>query len=92
MLGVFLNNDLSFNTLIFSFGKKSRQVCNLLLYAYSGLNNNSLISWYKVYVSSLLDFTSIIYSPYYMYLIDLQENVQRNFTKICLVYVILIML
>ena len=50
MLGVFLNNDLSFNTHIFSFGEKSRQVCNLLIYAYSGLNNNILISLYKVYV------------------------------------------
>ena len=30
---------------------------------------------------SLLYYGSIIYSPYYIYLIDLLENVQRNFTK-----------
>ena len=56
-------------------------MCNLLLRAFHGLNNNIIILLYKVYVRSLLDYASIIYSPYYMYLIDLLENVQRNFTR-----------
>ena len=54
---------------------------NLLLRAFHGLNNNILISLYKVFVRSLLDDASIIYSPYNKYLIDLFENVHRNFTK-----------
>ena len=40
------------------------QMCYLLLYAFSDLNDNILISLYKVYVRSLLDYASIIYSPY----------------------------
>ena len=40
-----------------------------------------MISLYKVYVKSLLDYASIIYSTYYMYLIDFLENAQRNFTE-----------
>ena len=55
---------MSFKTHTFSVVKKSRQMCNLLLYAFSDLNNNILISLYKVYVRSLLDYASIIYSPY----------------------------
>ena len=57
-------------------------MCNLLLRAFHRFNNNIIISLYKVFVRSLLDYASIIYSPYYKYLIDLLENVQRNFTKI----------
>ena len=64
---------------IFSVVKKFREMCNLLFYAFSGFNNNILISLYKVYVRSLLDSTLI--TSYYMYLIDLLENVQRNFNK-----------
>ena len=54
---------------------------NLFLSVFHGLNNNIIISLYKVYVRSLLDYASIIYLPYYMYLIDLLENMQRNFIK-----------
>ena len=55
-------------------------MCNLLFYAFNELNNNIIISLYKVYVRSLLDKASIIYSPYYMYFVDLLKNVLRNFT------------
>ena len=61
--------------------KKSWQMCNLLLYAFPGLNNNILVSLYNVYVRSLLDYALITFSPHYVYLIDLLENFPRNFTK-----------
>ena len=66
---------------MFGVVKKSGQMCNLLLRAFQGLNKNIIISLYKVYVRSLLVYASKIYSPYCMHLIDLLENVQRNFTK-----------
>ena len=54
---------------------------NLLLNTFHGLNNKIVISFYKVYVTSLLDYASLIHSPYFKYLIDLLENVKRNFTE-----------
>ena len=45
---------------IFSVVKKSKQMCNLL-YALSRLNNNILISLYKVYFRSFLDNVSILF-------------------------------
>ena len=81
ILGVFLDGDLSFKTHIFTLVKKSRQMRNLLLNTFHGLNNKIVISFYKVYVTSLLDYASLIHSPYFKYLIDLLENVKRNFTK-----------
>ena len=62
--GVFLDDDLSFETHIFGGFKKSKQMCDLLLRAFRGLNNNIIISLYKVYERFLLDNASIIYSPY----------------------------
>ena len=70
-LGVFLDDDICFKTHIFGVVKKSKQMYNLLLRAFCGLNNNILISLHKVYVKPLSDYAIIIYSPYYMYLIDL---------------------
>ena len=66
-LRVFLADDLSFEIYIFSVVKKSRHLCNLLLFAfYNGLNNKLIISLYKVSARSLLNYASLIYSPYHM--------------------------
>ena len=40
IFGVFLDDDLSFKTHIFGLVKKSRLICNLLLRAFQGINNN----------------------------------------------------
>ena len=72
---IFLDDDLSFKTHIFTVVKTYRQTYNLLLRAFYGLNNNIVISLYKIYVMFLLDYASITYSPNYIYLIDLLENV-----------------
>ena len=65
-------------------------MCNILLRAFHGLNNNIIISLYKVHVNvrSLLDYASVFYSPNYMYLIDFLKNVRRNLLTDYLVYVI----
>ena len=56
--------------------------CNVLvLNAFAGVDIHVLVSLYKIYVRSVLDYASIVYSPHFLYLIDLIENVQRNFTK-----------
>ena len=61
--------------------KKDRQTCNKLLTAFNGVDNKILISLYKIYIRSIIDCASIVYSPYFMYLINIIENVQRNFSK-----------
>ena len=73
IVGFFLDDDLSFKIRIFTVVKKSSPMCNLLLRVFHGLNNNIIISLYKVYVRPLLDYAAIIYLPYVyiMYLIDL---------------------
>ena len=81
ILGVCIDNDLSFKTHIFAIVKKARQTCNLMLNAFAGVDIHVLVSLYKIYVRSVLDYASIVYSPHFLYLIDLIENVQRNFTK-----------
>ena len=60
--------------------KKARQTCKILLIAFNGVDNIILISLYKIYIRSIIDYASIVYSPY-LYLIDIIENVQGNFIK-----------
>ena len=81
ILGVFVDNDLSFKTHIFTAVKKARQTCNILSTAINGVDNIILISLYKIYIRSIINYTSIVYSPYFTYLINIIENVQRNFNK-----------
>ena len=81
ILGVFVDIDKSFKIHIFASIKKARQTCNILLTAFNGVDNLILIFLYKIYIRSTIDYASIVYSPYFMYLIDIIENVQRNFIK-----------
>ena len=61
--------------------KKARQTWNILLRAFKGVNNKILISLYKIYDRSIMDYASIIYLPYFMFLIGFIKNVHRNFPK-----------
>lgn len=81
ILGVSVDNNLSFKEHIFNIVKKARQTCNLLLSAFKDVDRSILIRLYKTYVLSSLEYASVIYSPHYLYLINMIENVQRNFTK-----------
>ena len=45
------------------------------------VNNCTLTDLYKCYVRPILEYVSIVWSPHHVYLIDLIENVLRNFTK-----------
>ena len=76
ILGVFLVDDMSFKTHIFSVLKNPKR-CVIYCYMISLFKkNNSLISLYKVYVRFLLNCASIIHPPYEKYLIDQMENFQ----------------
>ena len=66
---------------IFAVVKKAREICKISLTAFIIVDNTILLFLYKIYNRLIIDYASIVYSPYFMNLIDIIENVQRNFTK-----------
>ena len=44
-------------------------------------NNTVLTNLFKIYTRSYLEYASVIYFPHYLQMIDIIENVQKNFTK-----------
>ena len=81
ILGVQIDNKLSFRDHVFASVKKASNVCNLILSNVYDVGNALLIQLYKTYARPYLDYASIIYSPHRLQLIDAIERVQRNFTK-----------
>ena len=56
-------------------------MCSIILTNFKLVNNCTLTDLYKCYVRPILEYVSVVWSPHHVYLIDLIENVQRNFTK-----------
>ena len=81
ILGVHIDNKLSFRNHVFPSVKKVSNVCHLILSNVYDVGNALLIQLYKTYTRPNLDYASIIYSSHYLQLIDAIERVQRNFTK-----------
>ena len=51
----------------------------------SHMNCDILVNLYTCYARPILEYSSVVFSPHNLYLIDALEHVQRNFTKDCLV-------
>jgi hypothetical protein len=81
ILGVYVDSNLYFTHHIFEIVKKARTTVNLILHAFKNCDCNLLINLYKTYARPYLEYASVVISPHHLYLIDLIENVQRNFTK-----------
>ena len=81
ILGVFIDNKLTFFDHIFNCVKKANNVCNTILSNLYDMDNNTLINLFKTYALPLLDYASVIYSPHCLMLIDSIESVQRHFSK-----------
>ena len=81
VLGVLIDDKLSFKDHVYMCVKKSSQVCNMILANVHNFENDILVNLYKTYARPYLDYNSVIYSPHYLELIDALENVQRHFTK-----------
>ena len=45
------------------------------------VNNETLVKLYKIYARPYLNYVSVVYSPYCLYLIDTVESVQRHFIE-----------
>ena len=81
ILGVLLDCNLSYREHVYETVKKSCKMCNIILMNFKHVNIFTLIDLFKCYVRPILEYVSVIWSPHHIYLIDLIENVQRNFTK-----------
>jgi ribonucleases P/MRP protein subunit RPP40 len=81
VLGVMIDSSLSFKEHVYMCVKKGYSVCNLILRNLHHLNRDMLVEMYKTYARPLLEYGSVIFSPHHLYLIDIIERVQRNFTK-----------
>ena len=81
ILGVYIDTDCNFKQHIFYIAKKARLTACNILRAFHGCKINILISLFKTYVRSILEYAAVVYSPHYTYLILLLESVHRYFTK-----------
>ena len=54
---------------------------NLILSNFYQCNNSVLLQLFKCYMLPILEYGSAIFSPHYVYLVELIEYVQHNFTK-----------
>ena len=76
-----LDCNLSFKEHVYETVKKACKMCNIILTNFKHVNNCTLTDLYKCNVRPILEYESVLWSPHHVYLIDLIENVQRNFTK-----------
>ena len=81
ILGVLLDCNLLFKEHVYETVKKAFKMCNIILTNFKHVNNCTLTDLYKCYVRRILEHVSVVWSSHHVYLIDLIENVQRNFTK-----------
>ena len=81
LLGVLFDSNLSFREHIFQCVSKASRMCNLIYANIKCTDMLVLVNLYKCYARPLLEYCSVIFSPHYVYLINLIENVQKRFTK-----------
>ena len=81
ILGVLIDNKLSFKDHVYTCAKKASQICNIILANMYNLDNSLLVNLYKTYARPYLEYNSAVFSPHYIELIDVMERVQRRFTK-----------
>ena len=80
-LGIQIDNQLKFNNHINNITNRANQRSNLIIRCFLSQDSNSLIRAYKTYVRPLLEYNSVVWSPYQICQINAIEAVQRAFTK-----------
>ena len=80
ILGVWLDDKLSFKEHVNEIVNKSSRVCALILNNIKNVDNNILIKLYKCFARPVLEYASVVFSPHHNSLIDFIETVQRRFT------------
>ena len=80
-LGINMSCNLRFNEHINLMVKKAYNIINIIFRGFSIKDKNILVKAYKSYVLPILEYGSNVWSPQYLYLIDLIERVQRYFSR-----------
>ena len=80
-LGVYMTPDLSFASHIHDFVSRAKLRSALIFRSFLTRNTANLKRAFITYVRPLLEYTSPVWSPSHLYLINEIENVQRSFTK-----------
>ena len=80
-LGVTVSSDLSFKTHINNIVTKARQRQGIFFRGFCSRDLELVRKAFITYIRPILEYNSIIWNPHEIFLIDLIENVQRNFTK-----------
>ena len=79
-LGVYLSEDLSYQTQISEAVKKARKYTGWILRSFFSRNPEVIINLYKMYVIPRLEYASILWSPYKVADIAKIEGIQRTIT------------
>jgi hypothetical protein len=80
-LGVTISYQLTFNAHINNIVSKARQRTSVLFRGFISRNCDILRRAFISYVRPIFEYNTIVWSPCTVYLIDLLESVQRNFSK-----------
>ena len=81
ILGVSIDAECSFKQHSFNIVQKARMTACNILRAFKVCDITVMVSLYKTYVRSILEYASVVFSPHCICLINLLENVQRHYTK-----------
>jgi hypothetical protein len=80
-LGVTVTSNLSFELHINNIVSKARQRISILFRGFPTRHLYIMRQSFTTYIRPLLEYNSIVWNPSFIYLIDVIENVQRNFSK-----------
>lgn len=80
-LGVLFSSGLNFQQHILNVVKIALQRANLIYRCFSSKSVGFLVHAFKTYVRPLLEYSTVIWSPATVFLIDKIESIQRTFTR-----------
>jgi hypothetical protein len=79
--GLFFSNDYKFQYHIAQIVKSANCVACQIFRSFSCKDKDFLVNMFKVYVRPILEYASVVWSPYLKQDINRVESVQRRFTK-----------
>ena len=80
-LGIIMSSCLKFDGHIVNLLKKAKLISSRIFRSFINRNPQFLIKMFIVFVRPVLEYNSVVWSPYLIKNIDLLESVQRQYTK-----------
>ena len=80
-LGVYISNDLTWNTHVKETVKKANRLANTILHSFHCQGVNIYLRAFDKLVQPILDYCCFIWNPTLCYDIDSVENVQKAYTR-----------